>query len=294
MYKNIDYEILFSKEKNCDEIYNFDIHLKFDIDYKLIKFNGELLCWSNDLQENVLLEDSIIREFLDENDYIKCISYYENIKEDYLRYLNQTILTSLQLDEFLDDIKNPNFIYSDLLLKSFDKYTLDYIFINFFKSYSILDINNFDIFIPHNVNGWYYYGIEVDTYDNNLEIYCHNINKEITPEQMLISMIEQNKKEFDKILNFCAKKWCEYCGLSISCRTLYWDIAMAICTDRKFFEEYILLCEFGDESLNYDICCSTNSDFYENIKNDEVLQLDEEEKSIFLFSYAIFINTLYK
>jgi len=101
-------------------------------------------------------------------------------------------------------------------------------------------------------------------------------------------MLEHNI-DMDSILRLCAIKWIEYCGVSVSCRTIYWDIAISLCRDSDIFERYILSYEYGKESLSYDIACEFSLEFYEDIKNYELKQLTKEEKDTFLEGYKCLI-----
>ena len=89
----------------------------------------------------------------------------------------------------------------------------------------------------------------------------------------------------------CAKKWIEYCGISISSRTLYWDIAYSVCQEIEVFEEYILSYSDGRESLDYDVCIC-DDECYEYIKNRELSLWEENEKVLLLFGYEILISDL--
>jgi len=101
-----------------------------------------------------------------------------------------------------------------------------------------------------------------------------------------------SQNDIDDILNLCAKKWCEYCGLSIGIRTLYWDIAIEICTDTNLFESYIKTQPNGMESLSYDICGEYSILFYSQCKDREIDNLTPIEKSIFLKGYNCLISEL--
>ena len=95
--------------------------------------------------------------------------------------------------------------------------------------------------------------------------------------------------EVDSILKLCAFKWVEYCGISRSCRTIYWDIAITLCGDSKIFERYILSCKYGDESLTYDTSIECSIDFYETLKDYELTHLTKDEQEIFLKGYTALI-----
>ena len=104
-----------------------------------------------------------------------------------------------------------------------------------------------------------------------------------------MSVLTENEK--DKLLNLCAKKWIEYCGVSSGHRTLYWDIAFSVVVDCKIFEEYIKKFPYGKESLKYNVSdCSKQC--YENVKNEEIKYLTQNDKDVFLKGYELFISTL--
>lgn len=123
----------------------------------------------------------------------------------------------------------------------------------------------------------------VTTYNSSLEI---KVNIQIKGQILL------NKIEMDSILKLCAIKWIEYCGVSTSCRTIYWDMAINLCEDSNIFEKYILCYEDGEESLNYDTSFEFSFEFYEKIKEYELKQLTQEEENIFLKGYNILIADL--
>ena len=100
------------------------------------------------------------------------------------------------------------------------------------------------------------------------------------------------KTEQNALLNLCARIWIEYCGISISCRTLYWDIAMRICDDYKIFENCILSYDYGEESLEYDTCLEFNQIFYNNIKEIVVEHLTADEKILFLKGFSVLTSDI--
>ena len=103
-----------------------------------------------------------------------------------------------------------------------------------------------------------------------------------------MSFLTKNEKE--NLLNLCAKKWIEYCGISKSYRTIYWDIALSVVVDFELFEEYIKKFPYGEESLDYDISyCDIQC--YKNIKNEEVKNLIQDDMDIFLQGYKLLIST---
>jgi len=106
------------------------------------------------------------------------------------------------------------------------------------------------------------------------------------------SILHLNSTKIDDILKLCAFKWVENCGIS-SIRTLYWDMAMTICSDNfNKFKEYILACEYGKESLDYDINGEYGLEFYENIKTMELSNLNDIDKKIFMNGYSILVNNI--
>lgn len=100
------------------------------------------------------------------------------------------------------------------------------------------------------------------------------------------------KTDKKSILQLCAKKWIAYCGLSLSARTLYWDIALAVCKETEIFEHYILSYEYGKGSLDYDISPTADLNFYEQIKNQELQCLTQEEIEIFMCGYNFLVEDL--
>jgi len=101
-----------------------------------------------------------------------------------------------------------------------------------------------------------------------------------------MSVLTKNEKE--NLLNLCAKKWIEYCGISKGYRTIYWDIALTVVVDFKLFEEYIKKFPYGKESLDYDISYC-DIECYESIKNEEIKNLIQDDRDIFLKGYKLLI-----
>ena len=147
---------------NIDTIYNFPIYINLTIDTADRKFQAQLLCWSNNAQDNVLLKKSDVVEVLSKDEALKCIKYYENIVNNYVDFLYDTIKTKEQLDDLIEKISSPKFIYTKQLINAFSKNKLDYMMKECFKIRSIiLDIDDFTKIIPKNINGWYADDIEV-------------------------------------------------------------------------------------------------------------------------------------
>jgi len=272
--------------ENINTIYDFPIYMELDINNNPIKFRANLLCWSNEKQQNVPLVESIIFDYLSKEGLNKCIDYYENIKNEYLMHLYKTITTITEFEKFICHIKSPQFVYPKGLIKKFGKKTLDYIMINIFKSAASLDIQTFE-FIPNEVPGWYSNGIEVCSSSN----FNFKTGEEMTSQKVLNILFKDSETEIDKLLNLCAQKWIEYCGVSLSKRTLYWDIALSLCKKKEVFEDYILSYSEGKESLAYDVCIC-NDQCYEDIKRGELSLLEENKKILLLFGYNILISSL--
>jgi len=147
---------------------DFEIELKLTITPEPISFNIDTTAWSNEEQKYVTLEDSIIVEFLSNEEALECIKYYENIKTKYLKFLQDTIITQEQLFSFLIKLENSKITYNYKLLNVFSIDELNYISNVLFKHNVLLDINNFNNFIDLECNGWLFYNIEVSTdLDNN-------------------------------------------------------------------------------------------------------------------------------
>jgi len=115
--------------------------------------------------------------------------------------------------------------------------------------------------------------------------------KQLTPDEVL-QRLDIQKTDTESILHLCARKWIAYCGLSLSTRTLYWDMALVICREAKVFERYIVSYEDGKESLDYDISSISDLNFYERIKEKELQCLTEEEHQIFLCGYSFLLADL--
>jgi hypothetical protein len=95
------------------------------------------------------------------------------------------------------------------------------------------------------------------------------------------------------ILNLCAEKWIENCGISVGIRTLYWDIGFKLCKeDYEEFKRYILSKEFGEESLQYDIMPYTDLEFYQEMKDTELQTLPNSKKGLLLKGFEfLYQNT---
>jgi len=96
-------------------------------------------------------------------------------------------------------------------------------------------------------------------------------------------------KMTDKILNLCAKKWVENCGISAGVRALYWDMAWEMLDreNRNISEFEEMIKEIDKEALAYDIAI-LDIDDYRNVKEEELEYLTKEEKEIFLKGWEIF------
>jgi hypothetical protein len=114
--------------------------------------------------------------------------------------------------------------------------------------------------------------------------YKNHLSKE-NKETLTLTKIER-----ENILVLCAKKWIEYCGISKSYRTIYWDIALTILENSALFENYIKNFPYGEESLNYDIS-DCDVECYETIKNEEIKKLTKNDKDVFLKGYKLLIST---
>lgn len=69
-------------------------------------------------------------------------------------------------------------------------------------------------------------------------------------------------------------------------------MALAVCKEPEIFEHYILTYEYGKESLDYDVSPTTDLNFYEHIKNQELQCLTQEEIEIFMCGYNFLVEDL--
>ncbi len=189
------YNIKLNNKKNIDEIYNFPIVIQLYIDIVNIKFQAKLLSWSNEVQDNVLLEESNIVEFLSQSEALDCIRYYRSVLDNYISFLYNTIKTKEQLDLLIKELSNPKFIYTKQLIDSFSIDTLDKIMKEYFKSTVMLNIDDFNSFIPEKINGWYAENIEVDgnTKDEEPYIFCHKLNQIVSSEEVVNRIFKLNQ-----------------------------------------------------------------------------------------------------
>lgn len=142
---------------------NWSLELNLNIKESPISFSGGLTCFSNTEQKYVELDKSIITEFLTNEESKICINYYENIKDNYIKYLTETITTKEQLDKYINKLNYPVTQYNYKLLNVFTFEELEYISNELFTKYVLLDPNNFKNFKPNKLAGWYGLGIELNT-----------------------------------------------------------------------------------------------------------------------------------
>ena len=142
---------------------DWEIHLNIKINDKYPYLDATITCFSNDTGEYEPLDKSIIVEFLSDDEAKECIKYYENIKTEYLKYLNDTIKTKKQLDEYIYKLNNPITNYNYKLLNVFSFEELEYINNELFIKYVFLDPNDFTKFVDRKLSGWYGFDTEVNT-----------------------------------------------------------------------------------------------------------------------------------
>jgi hypothetical protein len=266
-----------------------------------ISFNAKFLSWSNEKQKLVPLHESVVAEFLTQEEYQKYYEKYNDVLQKFLIYLRNSITTDQELEIFLKKLQ-PTYKFHKNLLEVFKENDLITIMDTHFICYPILSQKDFKTFIPNQIDGWYINNLmEVDVTDDGVYICDHrDLNKirYLTVDEVLEILTNNIKLKIDdedKLLKLCAKKWCEYCGISLSSRTLYWDIAYCICDSNiEKFENYILSNKYGNELLDYDINPNCDLKCYEEIKNKEMLLLTKDEKRLLLFGYNLLIEHITK
>ena len=142
---------------------DWQFYLNIKVSRNPISLDGVLTCFSNDIGGYSSLDKSIIVEFLSKEEAPRCMSYYENIKTNYLKYLNDTIKTIKQLDEYIYKLNNPITKYNYKLLNVFTFEELEYINNEIFMKFVLLDPNDFTRFVDQEFSSCYGYGIEIDT-----------------------------------------------------------------------------------------------------------------------------------
>ena len=97
----------------------------------------------------------------------------------------------------------------------------------------------------------------------------------------------------EKIIELCARKWVENCGISAGRRTLYWYMAWEVLAreDRDMDEVMKLIDKIDEEANSYDVI-PLSSDDYREIKEFELENLSKEDKEIFLKGWEIFEPSL--
>lgn len=193
-----------------------------------------------------------------------------------------SFLKELDFDDIDKEIDSHNIILPDLLSYITASDHINYWKLGF-KAVMVTDTAHFRNKNYHTV------GDTIETIDfkkmqHSVDMVVNSVVNLNTKAHILL-----NKIEIDSILKLCAIKWIEYCGISISSRTIYWDMAIKICGDSDVFEKYIVSYEYGEESLSYDTSFEYGIEFYENIKEYEFTQLTDEEKNIFIKGYNILI-----
>ncbi len=116
------------------------------------------------------------------------MDYFKKIAKNLLSFLNNSVQTKIELEEFLKYVSYPKINYNQNLLNAFDKEKLDIFFRKTFNIIPILDNTLFEkkvvdvfydnIFKAAEINGWYADEVEVIANPNNIDpiyIYCHII-----------------------------------------------------------------------------------------------------------------------
>jgi len=270
------------------------LYLELSISQQPISFKAKLLAWSNAEQKLVTLKESVIAEFLVQDEYEKLSKKCSAVLEAFIAYLTNTVQTPHDLELFIKRLE-PSYIFHPHLLKAFQVCDLKRIMDTHFEFYPILNAKDFSSFLPNKIDGWFISDLmEVDVTADGVYLCDMQSSKpkQLTPDEVL-QRLDIEKTDTNSILQLCAKKWIAYCGLSLSTRTLYWDIALAVCKDPDIFEKsYILSYDGGEESLHYDISPTSNLNFYERIKEQELQCLTQEESKIFMCGYNLLVADL--
>ena len=163
------------------------VNLLIELHIENFNFSFQLLGFSNSEQQEVLLKNSIYATDLPKKSYLKIYNHYTKIAHNYLEYLKNSITTKESLKEFIYRLNNPQFIFHAKLLKVFTLEDLEYISEKYFRCYPILNLENFDGFLPIEINGWYINGTEVDTNldDNNVPFISDENGEILSPMELL-------------------------------------------------------------------------------------------------------------
>jgi len=271
----------------------YKIYMELSIYQQPIRFEAQLLDWSNEKQKLVPLKESVLAKFLEQGKYDEVNKRCSAVVKKFIAYLTNTVQTPQDLDIFIKKLR-PTYIFHHKLIEVFQISNLKKIMDTHFKCYPILNTKDFSNFLPHYVDGWFIADLmEVSAGDNGVYL-CDmqsNTPQKLTPDEVM-QRLNLQKTDTDSILQLCTKKWIDNCGVSLSTRTLYWDIALAVCKDPEIFKHYILSYEYGKESLEYDISPSSDLTFYEAIKNQELQDLTQKEIEIFMSGYNFLMEAL--
>ena len=129
-------------------------HIELIIHKQPIKFDAEIQSWSNEKQKLVSLHESVVAEFLSQEEYKKYYEKYNDILQKFLTYLKDTIMTEQELEMLLKNLQ-PTYKFHKNLLEAFGKNNLIKIMDTHFISYPILSQKDFKTFIPNKIDGWY-------------------------------------------------------------------------------------------------------------------------------------------
>jgi hypothetical protein len=119
-----------------------------------IKTKIKLLSWSNEKQKLVVIEDSVVKEFLSTKDYKEFCMKYESLSDDFLQHTREKVTSSKSLRKFKKKIL-PTYKFHPNLLKGFTEKELKEIMDTHFELYPILNVENFDSSLPNKIDGWF-------------------------------------------------------------------------------------------------------------------------------------------
>ena len=161
------------------------IYFKLEIDEKPISFKIKLVSWSNEKQKLVAIEDSIVKEFLSLKDYKKFYIKYKALSDDFLQHTRKKVTTSKSLRKFKKKIQ-PTYKFHPNLLGGFTEKELKEIIDTYFEIYPILNIENFDSFLPNKIDGWFINDI-MELGVTNDGIYIYDMSNLEKPKTILCS-----------------------------------------------------------------------------------------------------------
>jgi len=157
------YMVLIKTDFKLKDAKSFHIDLYISLDFDKDGITAQLLSWSNDKQKQVPLKDSVVYEFLDDNEYKRFKKYYGDVVKNYLYFLEKTLKTKEQKESYISKILKPKIIFHKKFYNYFNIEILEDLYIKNFTNNPILDIKTFE-FLSNVVDGFF---VGADSNGNN-------------------------------------------------------------------------------------------------------------------------------